>query len=180
MSFLDTLLGRNVVGIFDAETARPVFEGAEIMRISALDSVRATQYPIESGETRTDGHRVRQLGTATVDFIIPRDVKNVYAELQKAWRDGDKFTLQTRAATRTPYVIVEMPSEERPEVEGAIGLQVRFQEWLEVIPEYGTMPLRVAANPGNSDTARGGLSAGSAVGDGQKTTLLNKWFGSFL
>lgn len=180
MSILDTLLGRNVVGIFNAETASPVFEGAQIMRISALEAVRPTQYPVESGETRTDGHRVRQLGTATVDFIIPRDVKSVYAELQKAWRDGTRFTLQTRAATHSPYVIVEMPREERPDVEGAVGLQVRFQEWLEVIPEYGEMPLRVVANPAASDTAKGGLSAGSEVADGQKTTLLNKWFGGLL
>ncbi|HLV83302.1 MAG TPA: hypothetical protein VKY62_05960 [Devosia sp.] len=180
MSILDSLLGRNTVGIFDAETAAPVFEGAEIMRIQALPAVRLTQYPVESGQTRTDGHRVRLLQTCTVDFIIPRNVRDVYADFKRAQADGTKFTIQSRADTMTPMVISEMPREEQPEVEGAVGMQVRFQEWLEVVPEYGQMPARVTANPIHSDTVAGGQSAGSAVSDTQRTTLLNQWFGGLL
>lgn len=176
MISLDFILQRNTVGIFDFDSAEPVFEGAEIMRINALDSQALTQYPVESGQTRTDGHRVRKMGTCTVDFIINRNVKDTFYEFKSAFLSGKKFIIQTRAETLQPYVIAEIPRDELPQVEGAVGFQVRFQEWLEVSPEFGEMPARKVASPQNSDTVRGGQSTGTPA----PSSLLNNLFGGVL
>jgi hypothetical protein len=180
ITILKNLLDRNVAAIFNYETAQEAFIGAHIMRISAIDSVKLTSYPVESGESRTDGHRIIVPSECTIEFILNRDIKNVFAEIRRGFSEGDRYTIQTRSGTLERFVISEIPRDEIPDVEGSAAIKVRFQEWKEVEPEYGEMPLRVVSNPSDSDTVQVGQNQGAPVNDPQKTTYLNKWFGDLI
>ena len=180
IGFLTRLLDTNAAAIYDYESARQVFTGASIMRITAIEQTRTTQYQVESGASRTDGHRIVMPDEVTVDFIISRDIKNVYAEFRRAKTEGTLFSIQSRAATIDKCIITEMPREESASSIGAVGLQVRFQRWQEITPEFGEMPVRQVANPQHSDTAQSGSSSGREVPEDKKQSLLAKWFGDMI
>lgn len=131
------------------------------MHVIVDEQRRLTAFPVEDGSNRTD-HVVEEPIQITIDFLVQDDLVNQLQSIKSAWRDNRLFTVMTRGAMYKDMFLVAMPHDEPSNMIG-IGLNLTFQEFKTVYPEYGEVPIRVA-QPKQSDTKqRGQVSVGKKM-----------------
>lgn len=143
------------VVILDNETLDVLFDTIHPMRLSVKESKRATKFAVEDGTERSD-HVVRELTEITMDIMITDEVRNTFANLRQAYLSNTLVTVQTKVHSYENMLIVDFPHDETTTFGDAVGVFVRFQEYVSVQPEYGDLPPRRVANPAQSDTVQRG------------------------
>lgn len=131
------------------------------MHVIVEEHRRLTAFPVEDGSNRSD-HVVEEPIQITIDFLVQDDIVNQLQSIKTAWRDNKLFTVMTRGDMYKDMFLVAMPHDEPSNMIG-IGLNLIFQEFKTVYPEYGEVPIRVA-QPKQSDTKqRGQVSVGKKM-----------------
>lgn len=143
------------VAILDADSLQVIFASAEPMRVSVRESKRATKFAVEDGTERSD-HVVRELTEIQIDFLLADDTRNQFENLRQAFDKNKLVTVQTKVRSYENMLILDVPHDETPELGMAINIPVRLQEWVEVKPEFGTLPPAKVENKSQSSTVKRG------------------------
>ncbi|MEX9216278.1 phage baseplate protein [Providencia rettgeri] len=162
------------VKIFNVDDFTTLFESASPMQINVRDEHKATQFAVESGETRSD-HVVVQGVEIGMDLILTGEVKSAFEIMQQAYDQHQLVGIQTRVKTYQPMLLVNFYHDEIPEMVDAIKLSLRFTEWRTVEPEYGDLPPRQVAKKEQSSTVNRGKVQTSTVPDKQKKSVVTKF-----
>lgn len=164
------------VKIFDPEKYSTLFETLSPIQINVRDERRATSFPVESGETRSD-HVVVQPVEIGMDVILSGDMSNSFSALQQAYAKNQLLGIQTRARVYQPMLLVNFYHDESAEMADAIKLSLRFTEWRTVTPEYGALPPRSVAKKGQAGTVKRGNVQTKEVPSERKRSWLDRIFG---
>lgn len=143
------------VAILDSDSLQVLFASAAPMRVAVRETKRATKFAVEDGTERSD-HVVRELTEIQIDFLVADDTRNQFESLRQAFDQNKLLTVQTKVRSYESMLIVEMPHDETPELGMAINVPIRMQEWVEVRPEFGTLPPEKVANKSQSSTVKRG------------------------
>jgi len=157
MQLVDTLSTstQERVSVLDGETLQPMFVSAHPMRVSVREAKRATKFAVEDGTARSD-HVVQELTEIQIDFVLNADTRNGFESLRQAFLKNSLVIVQTKVRSYESMLITDLPHDETPELGMAINVPLRFQEWLAVAPEYGTLPPAKVANKNQSSTVNRG------------------------
>ncbi|MTC15793.1 phage baseplate protein [Providencia alcalifaciens] len=161
------------VKIFNVDNFTTLFETANPIQINVRDEHKATQFTVESGETRSD-HVVVQPVEIGMDLILAGEMKSAFETLQQAYDKNQLVGIQTRVKTYHPMLLVNLYHDEIPEMADAIKLSLRFTEWRTVEPEYGDLPPRKVAKKGQSSTVNRGKVQTSTVPEKKKKSAATK------
>ena len=107
-------------------------------------------------------------------MLDPGDYVEVYRRIKRAFNERTAFIIQTKVETYTKMYLDALPHEEDRKTTITLALefiQQRFQS-----PRIDELPVTEVENPSDADTQNAGDKRGQEVEN--KTTLLNKWFGS--
>ncbi|QKQ46827.1 phage baseplate protein [Achromobacter denitrificans] len=143
------------VAILDSESFETLFASAEPMRVAVREGKRATKFAVEDGTERSD-HVVRELTEIQIDFLLADDTRNQFESLRQAFEKNKLVTVQTKVRSYENMLILGMPHDETPELGTAVNVPVRMQEWVEVKPEFGTLPPAKVENKSQSSTVKRG------------------------
>lgn len=143
------------VKIFDTESFATLFDSVSPIQINVRDEHKATQFQVESGETRSD-HIVVNAVEIGMDLIITGELKDSFEAMQQAYDQHKLVGVQTRVKTYQPMLMVNFYHDEIPDMADAIKLSLRFTEWRTVEPEYGDLPPRKVAKKEQSGTVNRG------------------------
>lgn len=143
------------VKIFDTESFVTLFESVSPLQLSIRDEHKATQFQVESGETRSD-HVVINPVEIGMDLILTGEPKDAFEAMQQAYDQHQLVGIQTRVKTYQPMLIVNFYHDEIPDMADAVKLSLRFTEWRMVEPEYGELPPRKVAKKEQSSTVNRG------------------------
>ena len=146
---------QDLVAILDAENFRPLFEAANIMRVTVRETSKLISFAVEDGTQRTD-HRVIDPVEIDLPLLLTEDTRDLYEQLRQAYLDGLDLIVQTKVRSYPSMMIYEIPHEETPEQGDSIPVAVKMREIQVVKPEFGTLPPRQVANPAQSSTVRRG------------------------
>ncbi|MGU9943840.1 hypothetical protein RVU96_09995 [Bordetella avium] len=167
------------VAVLDAKTLEVLFQAASPMRVSVKESKRATKFAVEDGTERSD-HVVRELIEVQIDFVLTADVRNAFQSLRQAHEQNKLVSVQTKVRLYENLLITDIPHDETPELGMAIAVPVRLQEFLQVKPEYGTLPPEKVAKKNQSSTVQRGQQTGSEREEssilGRGARGARKWF----
>ncbi|WP_272665944.1 phage baseplate protein [Providencia sp. PROV174] len=161
------------VKIFNVDNFSTLFETANPIQINVRDEHKATQFTVESGETRSD-HVVVQPVEIGMDLILAGEMKSAFETLQQAYDKHQLVGIQTRVKTYQPMLLVNLYHDEIPEMADAIKLSLRFSEWRTVEPEYGDLPPRKVAKKEQSSTVNRGKVQTSTVSEKKKKSAATK------
>ena len=143
------------VKIFDTESFTTLFESVNPVQLNVRDEHKATQFQVESGETRSD-HVVINPVEIGMDLILTGELKDAFEAMQQAYDQHQLVGIQTRVKTYQPMLIVNFYHDEIPDMADAVKLSLRFTEWRTVEPEYGELPPRKVAKKEQSSTVNRG------------------------
>lgn len=160
-------IGTGLVAILDAESFEQVFVAANPMRVTVLEEKKITKFQVEDGSTRSD-HVVQQAREISIDLMIEDDqARNMYLQIQQAWRDNKLLIVQTKVASYESMLIETMPHDVTPELGNGIAMPIKLTEWRTVTPQYGSLPPSKVANKKQSDTAKQGQKQGQPASQAQ-------------
>ena len=115
-----------LVAILDAESFEQLFAATNPMRVSVREEKKVTKFQVEDGSERSD-HVVRLATEIGVDLMIEDEfARNMYLQLQQAWRDNKLVIVQTKVASYESMLIESMPHDETPEMGNGIAMPVRL------------------------------------------------------
>lgn len=156
-----------LVGILDADSFEQLFVSANPMRVSVREEKRITKFQVEDGGTRSD-HVVQDAREIAIDLLIEDEfARNMYLQLQQAWRDNKLVIVQTKVSSYENMLIESMPHDETPELGNGISMPIRLTEWRTVTPQYGSLPPSKVAKKKQSDTAKQGQKQGQPASQAQ-------------
>ncbi|WP_273818074.1 phage baseplate protein [Providencia rettgeri] len=161
------------IKIFNVDNFSTLFETANPIQINVRDEHKATQFTVESGETRSD-HVVVQPVEIGMDLILAGEMKSAFETLQQAYDKHQLVGIQTRVKTYQPMLLVNLYHDEIPEMADAIKLSLRFSEWRTVDPEYGDLPPRKVAKKEQSSTVNRGKVQTTTTSDKKKKSAAAK------
>ncbi|MDO1709649.1 hypothetical protein Q2357_06610 [Proteus mirabilis] len=143
------------VKIFDLASFSTLFDSVSPIQINVRDEHKATQFQVESGETRSD-HVIINPVEIGIDLLLTGEMKNIFSSMQQAFDEHKLVGIQTRAKTYQPMLLTSFNHDEIPDMIDAIKLSLRFIEWRTVEPEYGDLPPRATQKPAQSSTVNRG------------------------
>lgn len=149
---------RTPVTILDDRTLTPIWESQNPMRVTVRESKRVTKYTVEDGTVRND-HIVDDPIEIEIQFIITDELQSQFSELQQTFNDRQIVTVQTKSSVYPSMVVEEIPQEQDNERYDAITVDVRFSQWRETVPEYGTLTQQDVDRAEQSDTVNRGSQA---------------------
>ncbi len=155
------------VTVLDTESFETLFASAHPMRVAVRETKRATKFAVEDGSERSD-HVVRELTEIQIDFLLVDDTRNQFESLRQAFDQNKLLTVQTKVKSYESMLIVGMPHDETPELGMAVNVPIRMQEWIEVKPEFGTLPPAKVENKGQSSTVKRGQQTTEESGEGKR------------
>ena len=161
------------VKIFNTDNFTALFETVNPMQINVSDGHKATQFAVESGETRSD-HIVEQPVEISMDLILTGEMKSTFEIMQQAYDKHQLVGVQTRVKTYQPMLLVNFNHTEIPDMADAIKLTLRFTEWRTVEPEYGDLPPRKVTKKEQSSTVNRGKVQTVTVSDQKKKSTAAK------
>lgn len=169
------------VVILDNDTFDELFDSVSPMRLSVQESKRATKFAVEDGTERSD-HIVTALTEMQIDLYLYEETRNSFENLRQAFEEHMLVTVQTKVASYSNMLIVDIPHDETVDLGDAVNVSMRLQQWLAVQPEYGELPPRKVVNPAQSSTVeRGQQTTTESVPETEKkTTILDNLFGWLL
>lgn len=133
-----------------------VVQKARAMKLSLREDSKVMEHPVEDGTTITD-HRVILPVEGDLSVIIAgSDYRSTYQSLRALFLSGELLILQTQVASHQNMLIVSMPREESPDMQGAIPIALRVKEVKTVKASYGTLPPRAVANKADASTVKKG------------------------
>lgn len=167
-----------LVGILDSESFEQLFVAANPMRVSVREEKRITKFQVEDGGTRSD-HVVQDAREIAIDLLIEDEfARNMYLQLQQAWRDNRLVIVQTKVSSYENMLIESIPHDETPELGNGISMPIRLTEWRTVTPQYGSLPPSKVASKKQSDTAKQGQKQ-SSTASGAQTRKASVLYGVF-
>ncbi|ETT00038.1 hypothetical protein M5X66_10465 [Providencia sp. PROV188] len=155
------------VKIFNVDDFTTLFETANPIKVTIRDEHKATQFAVESGESRSD-HVVVQPIEINMDLILTGETKNAFERMQQIYDTHQLVGIQTRVKTYQPMLLVSFSHDETPDMADAINLSLHFTEWQAVEPEYGELPPRKVAKKEQSSTVNRGKVQTVAVPETEK------------
>lgn len=156
-----------LVAILDAESFEQLFTATNPMRVTVREEKKVTKFQVEDGSERSD-HVVRLATEIGVDLMIEDEfARNMYLQLQQAWRDNKLVIVQTKVASYESMLIESMPHDETPEMGNGIAMPVRLTEWRTVTPQYGSLPPSKVASKKQADTAKQGQKQSTTASTAQ-------------
>lgn len=154
---------RTPVLILDNETLTPIWDSQNPMKVAVRESKRVTSFTVEDGTVRND-HIVDDPVEIEIQFILTNELQSQFSELQQTFNDRQLVTIQTKSAVYSSMVVNEVPQEQDNERADAITVNVRFSQWREIAPEFGTLTMQDADRAEQSDTVnRGSQSTRGSV-----------------
>ncbi|MBG5918900.1 phage baseplate protein [Providencia vermicola] len=161
------------IKIFNIDDFTVLFETASPIQINVRDEHKATQFTVESGETRSD-HVVVQPVEISMSLILVGELKNAFEMMQQAYDQHQLVGIQTRVKTYQPLLLVSFDHDESPDMTDAIKLSLRFTEWRNIEPEYGALPPRKVAKKAQSSTVNRGKVQTSTIPKKKKKSVIVK------
>lgn len=156
-----------LVGILDSESFEQLFVAANPMRVSVREEKRITKFQVEDGGTRSD-HVVQDAREIAIDLLIEDEfARNMYLQLQQAWRDNRLVIVQTKVSSYENMLIESIPHDETPELGNGISMPIKLTEWRTVTPQYGSLPPSKVASKKQSDTTKQGQKQSSTASPAQ-------------
>lgn len=158
-----------IVAIYD-DGFTQLFTAAKIMRANIRERAQLMEHPLETGEIVTD-HRIILPTEIELSIIIEsEDLKNVYSQLERAFKNSTELKIQTRTAVYTNQIMQELPHEENTDIFDGIMLGLKSKEVQEVNGSTGNF----VQNPANSNTvSRGQQTPSNAASSSSVTTGFN-------
>lgn len=173
-NFLGSVLGGSFtspVQILDAEGFGTVFTSAHPMQIDVTDESKATEFTIETGESRSD-HVVKKPIEITISFmLVDFDARNQFENIRSAKEANTLVTIQTKMSTYDRFLIESISHSENANIALGATVDVRFLEWREVTPEYGELKQEQVAQKSQSSTVERGKQTGVEANPRQKQSV---------
>lgn len=145
-----------LVAILDNESFEQLFTAASPMRVSVREEKKVTKFAVEDGSTRSD-HVVKLAVEVAIDLLLEDEfARDMYLQLQQAWRDNKLMIVQTKVGSYSSMLIESMPHDETTELGNGISIPIRLTEWETVTPQYGSLPPSKVAKKKQADTAKAG------------------------
>lgn len=132
-----------------------LFQSASPMAITTEQDLRATEFPVEDGGTRSD-HVVENPKIVTMELVLSSDARNEFENIRSALDQKELVTVQTRLTTFNDMLIVSIPTVETADMIEGGTVTIRLQEWRSIQPEYGEIQQAQVAKPEQSDTVKRG------------------------
>lgn len=147
---------QDVTAILDSDTLRQLFIGAHIMGATVRDTSKYTQYKVEDGSVRNDGHRYFNPIEIDLPLLITDDTRDLYQQLKQAYRDGTNLIIQTSVDSYDNMGIQEMPYDQRADQGDSLPIVIKLIQVDITTPEFGTLPPSKVANKSQSSTLQKG------------------------
>lgn len=146
-----------IISILNAADFRQIFPlGAAPMRVSVSETSKLTSWPVEDGTMRSD-HRVIDPIEIEMPIVMHGGVnRSLFDQLRQIFLRGDVLVIQTKMRTYDNMMVVEIPHEEMPDMQGAVMVSVRLKQFVTVAPEFGELPPSKVANENQSSTVQRG------------------------
>ncbi len=158
------------VGLFDDSFAQ-CFVDARPIKATVKESSKTMEHPLESGATTTD-HRILLPVEIELPMMLPSTAcRNTYAQIREAYRNGQAFSVQTKAGRYSNMFITDMPHEEAPDIFDSIKLSLRLKEILLVKAQYEKLTSQKVKNKSHASTVQRGEQSGKPT---QKQSTLHK------
>lgn len=155
-----------IIGIFNSEFEQ-LFTDAIIMSAEVKDSSRVMTHPLEDGSETSD-HQIFDLISLSMPVVLSNEnFVNAYKEIDKAYRDGELFTIQTRVAVYKNMIINSKPYSQNKD--GGVRMTLSFTQFNTATTAVKFKP----KNPPDSNTKKRGVQSGTPV---QKETVLKGLF----
>lgn len=173
----------DVVGIFDSQSMRQLFQNARPMGARVNPSSTIFRHPLEVGSTISD-HKIINPTEIELSLIIPAEFYNsTYQQILVAFETSQLLTVQTRASVYQNMVIQAPPHNEDPEMYDVIQLGLRLTEAQFKMPNSIAQPNTPdnysPADPINGDMQPRGLQVPSleavAATVASYLNLINVW-----
>nr|WP_314265592.1 hypothetical protein [uncultured Moellerella sp.] len=161
------------VKIFNVDDFATLFESAYSMNIDITDGHRSTQFPVESGETRSD-HVIINAVEIKMDLMLTGELNNAFAAIQQAYDQNQLVGIQTRVKTYQPMLLTSFNHSEIPEMVDALKLSLSFIEWRAIEPEYGELPPKKVAKKNQSSTVNRGKVQTQTTSKQEQQSFLTK------
>lgn len=117
----------DVTGVFDKDYNQ-VFPLARSMRAAVDRASKPMAHPLEDGSEIID-HRVFLATTIELLLFLPEsEYKNIYGQIDAAYKAGQMFTVQTKAASFPNMFISEMPHQETPDFADLVQVALKLHE----------------------------------------------------
>ena len=146
---------QDLVGIFRQDDYQQLFETANPMQVNVREMAKLLGYEAEDGVEISD-HIIYLPVEIDLPFIVTDGTREVFANMQAAFRAHAKVIVQTKVATYRDQIIYEIPHGEVAEQGNSITVQIKLREVLIVTPEYGALPPRKVTNKSQASTVKKG------------------------
>lgn len=156
------------IQLLDNDSMAQVFASASPMRVSVKEEKRVTKFTVESGEERND-HIVTQATEITIDFMVSdENAKNAIEQLRSMYRENKLFVVQCKMGSYPNMLIESFPHDETTDVYEGATVPLRFTEWRETTPEYGTITQEQVRDKEHSSTVSRGKQSGTQASEAQE------------
>lgn len=175
-SFLGSLTGSftSPIQVIDAEGFGGIFSSAQPMQVDVSDESKATEFTVETGESRSD-HVIKKPIEITISFMLVNlDARNQFENIRNAKNANTLVTIQTKMSTYERFLIESISHSENANIALGATVDVRFIEWREITPEYGELQQASVANKNQSSTVERGKQTGKEANNQQKQSVAAK------
>jgi hypothetical protein len=169
----------DVVAVLKGDAFEQVFEGARPMTAMVFEVATAMEHPLEDGSKTVD-HVVMSPVEIDLPLMIVGDYRSVFAQVRQLYLDKTLLTVQTRAATYSSMLIVEMPHDETAEVFDGLTVALRLKEAKIVTAEYGGLAPAKVKKPAAASTVKKGAQQPAAAKPPVKAKAETQYRGSVL
>jgi len=164
LNLLTGSLNADVVGVFDQDSFRQLFETARPMKAFIRETSRVMEHPLETGALIAD-HKITDPRTIELLIIVnAADFNSAFQQIRNSWLNSQLLIVQTKAAVYKNMIIHNLPREEDPDRFNMTTINLQLKEVLYATDIGTTAQTSVSyyspANPGDqSAVLRGLLSA---------------------
>lgn len=131
----------DVVAVLDTDSGQQKFAKARPMRATVFERSELMEHPLEDGSVIND-HKVAKPTEIDLPLFLSnsQELPEVFEEIRQLYNDGTLLLVQTRTATYSNMVIMELPHEETGDTLGSVALGLRLKQARFITAKQGVAP----------------------------------------
>jgi hypothetical protein len=167
LNLLSNKVNFDVVGIYDSQSLRQLFERARPLKAMVVETSKIMDQPVETGVIISDHHIINPKIIDLPLLIQNEFYTSTYQQIRDAFINATLLTVQTKAGVFPNMIIADMPHQEDPDMFDVITMALRLKEVLFVAPSSIAQPTPPAnyapAAPADTNTIARGLQPPLAI-----------------
>lgn len=142
----------DVVCVLNSDLAQ-VFETARPIKAMVKEGSKLMQHPLETGSLTTD-HRVFLSTEVELSMLLTgEEYRATFQQIRDFYLQGERLTVQTRAASYPDMVIESLPHDESPDIYDGVAVALKLIEARFVEPQFADLK---TSRPASTNTVKRG------------------------